>query len=130
MKLGPIRGGSVSLERLSSAELGTCGGHASPNLSGRAPYTSVMPARMHRIEIRVTEEERTLAEPTASAQGETLSEFVRGATRRQTEQVLAEPTSYVVNDDAATPFLAALERLGAAVERGLRRLLERPSVTP
>jgi uncharacterized protein (DUF1778 family) len=35
-----------------------------------------------------------------------------------------------VDDDAARRFLAALDRPSADVERGLRRLLERPSVLP
>jgi uncharacterized protein (DUF1778 family) len=89
-----------------------------------------MVARTRRIEIRVTEDERALEEAAASAHGETLSEFVRGAARREAEQVLAERTSYVVDDDAAERFLTALEAPGARVERGLRRLLERPSVLP
>lgn len=90
----------------------------------------LMAARTRRIEIRVTEHERALEEAAASAQGETLSEFVRRVVRQEAEQVLAERTSYVVDDDAAERFLAALERPGAGVERGLRRLLERPSVLP
>jgi uncharacterized protein (DUF1778 family) len=92
------------------------------------PYTLVMAARTRRIEIRVTEDERALEEAAASAQGETLSEFVRGAARRQAEQVLAERTSYVVDDNAAARFLAALEAPGEDAERGLLRLLKQPSV--
>jgi uncharacterized protein (DUF1778 family) len=86
--------------------------------------------RTRRIEIRVTEDERALEEAAASAQGETLSEFVRRAAHREAERVLTERDSYVVNDDTAQRFLAALERPGAGVERGLHRLLERPSVLP
>ena len=89
-----------------------------------------MAVRTRRIEIRVTEDERALEEAAASAQGETLSEFVRRAARREAELVLAERTTYIVDDDAADRFLSALERPGAGVERGLRRLLERPSVLP
>ena len=42
-----------------------------------------MAKRTSRIEIRVTEEERELEQAAASAQGETLSEFVRRAEGRE-----------------------------------------------
>ena len=93
-------------------------------------YSTRMASRTRRIEIRVTEDERALEEAAASAQGETLSEFVRRAALREAEQVLLERASYVVDDDSAQRFLAALDRPGANVERGLRRLLERSSVLP
>jgi uncharacterized protein (DUF1778 family) len=94
------------------------------------PYTRRMASRTRRIEIRVTEDERALEEAAASAQGETLSEFVRRAALREAEQVLLERTSFAVDEEAARRFLAALDRPSADVERGLRRLLERPSVLP
>jgi uncharacterized protein (DUF1778 family) len=94
------------------------------------PYTQHMGPRTHRIEIRVSEEERALGEAAASAQGETLSEFVRRAARREAEAVLAERTSYVVDDDAAERFLAALEAPSVEIEKGLRRLLERADMPP
>jgi uncharacterized protein (DUF1778 family) len=86
-----------------------------------------MATRTGRIEIRVTEAERALEEAAASAKGETLSEFVRRAARTEAEHVLAERTRFVVDDDAAERFLAALERPTAEAERGLRRLIEKPS---
>ena len=89
-----------------------------------------MASRTRRIEIRVTEDERALEEAAASAQGETLSEFVRRAALREAEHVLLERTSFAVDDDAARRFLAALDQPSADVERGLRRLLERPIVLP
>jgi uncharacterized protein (DUF1778 family) len=85
-----------------------------------------MASRAHRIEIRVTEAERALGEAAASATGETLSEFVRRAARSEAEAVLAERTSYVVDDDAAARFLAALDSPSAAIEQRLRRLLAPP----
>ena len=84
-------------------------------------------SRTGRIEIRVTEEERKLEQAAASARGETLSEFVRGAARREAERVLAERTLYVVDDEAAERFLDALERPPASMERGLRGLVDKPS---
>lgn len=89
-----------------------------------------MATRSRRIEIRVTEDERALEEAAASAQGETLSEFVRRAARREAEHVLTERTRYVIDEDAAARFLDALEHPSADVESGLRRLFERPSVLP
>jgi len=89
-----------------------------------------MAARTSRIEIRVTEDERALEEAAASAQGETLSEFVRRVALREAEQVLVERRSYLLDDQRAERFLAALERPGPEAERRLRRLLERPSVVP
>jgi len=94
------------------------------------PYTRRMASRTRRIEIRVTEDERALEEAAASTQGETLSEFVRRAALREAERVLVERTSYSIDNDAAERFLVALDRPGADVERGLRRLIERPSVLP
>jgi len=87
-----------------------------------------MAKRTSRIEIRVTEEERELEQAAASAQGETLSELVRRAARREAERVLAERTRYVVDDDAAKRFLDGLERPFASMEHGLRGLVDKPSV--
>jgi uncharacterized protein (DUF1778 family) len=87
-----------------------------------------MATRTRRIEIRVTEQERALEEAAASAHGETLSEFVRRAARVEAERALAERARFVIDDEAAERFLAALERPTAEAERGLRRLVERPSV--
>jgi uncharacterized protein (DUF1778 family) len=87
-----------------------------------------MATRTSRIEIRVTEEERALEHAAASAQGETLSEFVRRAARREAERVLAERTRYVVDDPAAECFLDSLERPVASMEPGLHGLIDKPSV--
>lgn len=71
------------------------------------PTTS---AKTRRIEIRMTDEERDLEQAAASARGQTLSEFVRQAARREAEQVLVEQTSIVLNAEEASRFLDALER--------------------
>lgn len=93
------------------------------------PYAwLLMAGRTSRIEIRVTEEERGLEHAAASQQGETLSEFVRRAARREAERVLAERTRYAVDDDAAERFLDGLERPPASMERGLRGLVDKPNV--
>jgi uncharacterized protein (DUF1778 family) len=84
--------------------------------------------RTKRIEIRLTEEERALEEAAASSQGETLSEFVRRAARIEAERVLAERTRWVVDDEGAQRFLDALDRPTADAERGLQRLVAKPSL--
>jgi len=86
--------------------------------------------KTRRIEIRITEEERSLEQAAATVNGETLSEFVRRAARREAERTLAERTRYVVDDVTAQRFLTALERPSSDAERGLRRLTEKPSVLP
>lgn len=97
------------------------------------PYTMRMantPTKTRRIEIRITEEERSLEQAAATASGESLSEFVRQAARREAERTLAERTRYVVDDEAAQRFLAALEQPSPDAARKLRRLIEKPSVLP
>jgi uncharacterized protein (DUF1778 family) len=88
------------------------------------------PTKTRRIEIRITEEERSLEQAAATVNGETLSEFVRQAARREAERTLAERTRYTVDDEAAQRFLAALEQPSSHTERGLRRLIEKPSILP
>jgi uncharacterized protein (DUF1778 family) len=86
--------------------------------------------KTRRIEIRITDEERNLEQAAASANGETLSEFVRRAAHREAERTLAERTRYLVDDDAAQRFLNALERPSSEAERGVHRLIEKPSLLP
>jgi uncharacterized protein (DUF1778 family) len=88
------------------------------------------PTKTRRIEIRITEDERNLEQAAATANGETLSEFVRQAARREAERILAERTRYIVDDEAAQRFIAALEQPSPNAERGLRRLVQKPSVLP
>jgi uncharacterized protein (DUF1778 family) len=103
-------------------------------MSGQMPYNTRMASdsttKTRRIEIRITEEERSLEQAAATVNGETLSEFVRRAARREAELTMAERTRYVVDDEAAQRFLAALEQPSPEAERGLRRLTEKPSVLP
>lgn len=103
------------------------------DLSGPMPYTLRMassPTKTRRIEIRITEEERDIEQAAADVSGETLSEFVRRAARHEAERTLAERTRYILDDEAAQRFLTALEQPTPASERGLRRLIEKPSVLP
>jgi uncharacterized protein (DUF1778 family) len=86
--------------------------------------------KTRRIEIRITEEERGLEQAAATVNGETLSEFVRRAARREAERTLAERTRYVINDETAQQFLTALEQSSANAKRSLSRLTKKPSVLP
>ncbi len=92
--------------------------------------TSRSPIKTRRIEIRITDEEHNLEQAAAAVSGETLSEFVRRAARREAERTLAERTRYILNDEAAQQFLTALEQSSPTSARGLRRLAEKPSVLP
>ncbi|MBA2523527.1 MAG: DUF1778 domain-containing protein, partial [Solirubrobacterales bacterium] len=67
-----------------------------------------MAARASRIEIRVSDEERTMLQAAADAQGEKLIEFIRRAARADAEQVMAERASIAVESERAEAFLAAL----------------------
>jgi len=84
-------------------------------------------SKTRRIEIRMTDEERDLEQAAAASRGQTLSEFVRQAARREAEQVLAERTSIVLNAEEASRFLAALDD-PSSFEAGLGRLTDMPSV--
>jgi uncharacterized protein (DUF1778 family) len=88
------------------------------------PTTST---KTRRIEIRMTDEERDLEQAAAATRGQTLSEFVRQAARREAEQVLAERTSIALNPEEASRFLAALDD-PSSFDVGLGALTERPSV--
>jgi uncharacterized protein (DUF1778 family) len=86
-------------------------------------------AKTRRIEIRVTDEEHQLEEAAAAALGVTLSEFYRRAARASAEEVLAERSRIVLNDDEAARFLDALDH-PERFEPGLAWLADRPSVLP
>ncbi len=98
---------------------------------GTSPYTLVMAstAKTRRIEIRVTDEEHSLEEAAATALGVTLSEFFRRAARESAEEVLAERSRIVLNDEEAARFLDALEH-PERFDAGLSWLADRPSVLP
>jgi uncharacterized protein (DUF1778 family) len=83
--------------------------------------------KTRRIEIRMTDEERDLEQAAAATRGQTLSEFVRQAARREAEQVLAEQTTIALSPEEAGRFLAALDD-PSSFEAGLAALTERPSV--
>jgi uncharacterized protein (DUF1778 family) len=101
------------------------------DMYGTSPYTVVIAssAKTRRIEIRVTDEEHSLEEAAATTLGVTLSEFYRRAARASAEEVLAERSRIVLNDDEAARFVDALDH-PERVEARFAWLADRPSVLP
>jgi len=85
------------------------------------------PARSRRIEIRVTEEEHDAEDAAARTLGVSLSEFYRQAARERAEEVLAERSRIVLDDEAAVRFLDALDHPERFEER-LGWLADSPSI--
>lgn len=91
------------------------------------PYAvrTLVCVRAQRLELRLTEEERSLDVAAAAAVGETLSAFFRRAARARAEEVLADQRDITLTADEATRFLDALETPDADSVARLRGLRER-----
>ncbi len=76
----------------------------------------------YRLEIRLTDEERSLDGAAAAALGESLSEFFRRAARARAEEVLAERGPIALSEAEAARFLDALGTLDAESVARLREL--------
>ena len=81
--------------------------------------------RTQRLEVRLTEEERSLDVAAASAVGETLSDFFRRAARTRAEEVLADQRDLVLTEEEVARFLDALESPDADSVARLRELRDR-----
>lgn len=81
--------------------------------------------RAQRLELRLTDDERSLDAAAASAVGETLSDFFRRAARARAEEVLADQRDIVLTEEEATRFLDALETPDPDTVVRLRALRER-----
>ena len=81
--------------------------------------------RTQRLEVRLTEDERSLDAAAATAVGETLSDFFRRAARTRAEEVLADQRDIVLSEDEAARFLDALETADADSVARLRELRDR-----
>ena len=81
--------------------------------------------RTQRLEVRLTEDERSLDVAAATAVGETLSDFVRRAARTRAEEVLADQRDIVLGEDEAARFLDALDTPDADSVARLRELRNR-----
>ena len=87
------------------------------------PYTNHM--RAQRLELRLTDDERSLDAAAASAVGETLSDFFRRAARARAEEVLTDQRDIVLTEEDATRFLDALETPDPDTVARLRELRDR-----
>jgi uncharacterized protein (DUF1778 family) len=81
--------------------------------------------RAHRLEIRLTDEERSLDGAAAAAVGESLGEFFRRAARARAEKVLAERGPIALSEEEAARFLDALGKPDAESVARLRSLRHR-----
>ena len=66
--------------------------------------------RTQRLELRLTDEERTIDQAAAAAVGESLSDFFRRAAANRAADILADQRTIALTEDEATRFLDALNR--------------------
>lgn len=81
--------------------------------------------RDHRLELRLTGEERRITSEAATLAGETLSDFVRRAARDRAQEIILAQTQITLNDEEAARFLDALEHVDENTVARLRELLHR-----
>ncbi|HTX10452.1 MAG TPA: DUF1778 domain-containing protein [Solirubrobacteraceae bacterium] len=67
--------------------------------------------RTQRLELRLTDEERSLDQAAAAAVGESLSDFFRRAAAGRAADVLADQRRMTLTEDEAIRFLDALDRV-------------------
>jgi uncharacterized protein (DUF1778 family) len=68
-----------------------------------------MDMRTQRLELRLTDEERTTDQAAAAAVGESLSDFFRRAAANRAADILAEERTITLTEEEAIRFLDALE---------------------
>jgi uncharacterized protein (DUF1778 family) len=76
-----------------------------------APYDvrTLVFVRTQRLELRLTEAERSTDQAAATAVGESLSDFFRRAAANRAADVLADQPRIALNEQEAIRFLDALE---------------------
>ena len=77
--------------------------------------------RTQRLELRLTDEERSIDQAAATAVGESLSDFFRRAAANRAADVLADQRRIALTEDEAIRFLDALETVD---ERAVARLAD------
>ncbi len=82
--------------------------------------------RSERLEVRTTENERSLIDRAVAEQGTDLTEFVISNLTVAARRVLADRTEFRLDEEAAEAWDAVNRRRGRDLP-GLRRLMERPS---
>lgn len=65
--------------------------------------------RTQRLELRLTDEERTTDQAAATAVGESLSDFFRRAAANRAADILADERTITLTENEAIRFLDALE---------------------
>lgn len=75
------------------------------------PYAvrTLLSVRAQRLELRLTDEERSIDQAAAAAVGESLSDFFRRAAANRAADVLADQSRIVLTEQEAIRFLDALE---------------------
>ena len=68
-----------------------------------------MGVRTQRLELRLTDEERSIDQAAAVAVGESLSDFFRRAAAERAAHVLTDQRKIALTEDEAIRFLDALE---------------------
>jgi uncharacterized protein (DUF1778 family) len=81
--------------------------------------------RTHRLELRLTDDERQLDSAAATAVRETLSDFFRRAASVRAREVLADQQQIVLSEDEAVRFLDALDAVDHDTVVRLRDLRKR-----
>jgi uncharacterized protein (DUF1778 family) len=82
--------------------------------------------RTQRLELRLTDEERSIDQAAAAAVGESLSDFFRRAAASRAAEVLADQRRIVLTEQEAMRFLDALESVD---DRTVTRLTDLRSRT-
>lgn len=87
------------------------------------PYgvRTVWVVRTQRLELRLTDEERSNGQAAATAVGESLSDFFRRAAANRAAEVLTDQRRIALTEDEAIRFLDALETID---DRTVARLTE------
>lgn len=78
-----------------------------------------------RLNLRVAPADDALLRQAADLLGETVSEFLVESARERAERLVADRTTFVLDERQWSAFCEALDR-PAEVRPGLRELLERP----
>jgi len=81
--------------------------------------------RTERLELRLTDEERSTDQAAAAAVGESLSDFFRRAAANRAAEVLADQRRIGLTEQEAVRFLDALEAVDEHTVARLQRLRTR-----
>jgi uncharacterized protein (DUF1778 family) len=91
------------------------------------PYRvrTLLVVRTQRLELRLTDEERSNGQAAASAVGESLSDFFRRAAANRAAEVLTDQRRIALTEEEAIRFLDALETIDRRTVARLSELRSR-----